>query len=116
MAVRLSALHIGRPLSSRKIPGTHFCWRLSRPQGHSAAGRIRSTEKCNNPACSIVPQQKMGKAIRVTGRGGRRVVRRRGYHIFLTIGSQMAVRLSQPYTPAALYPQEDCTNNIIGNT
>jgi hypothetical protein len=25
----------------RKFPGTHFCWRLSRPQGHSAAGRIR---------------------------------------------------------------------------
>jgi hypothetical protein len=24
-----------------KIPGTHFCYRLSRPQGHSAAGRIR---------------------------------------------------------------------------
>jgi hypothetical protein len=25
----------------REIPGTHFCWRLSWPQGHSAAGRIR---------------------------------------------------------------------------
>jgi hypothetical protein len=24
-----------------KIPGTHFCYRLSRPQGPSAAGRIR---------------------------------------------------------------------------
>jgi hypothetical protein len=24
----------------RKIPGTCFCWRLSRPQDHSAAGRI----------------------------------------------------------------------------
>jgi len=23
-------------------PGTHFCWRLSRPQGHSAIGRIIS--------------------------------------------------------------------------
>jgi hypothetical protein len=23
----------------RKIPGTHFCYRLSRPQGHSAVGR-----------------------------------------------------------------------------
>jgi hypothetical protein len=31
-----------RPLfTPRKIPGTHFCWRLSRPQGHGAAGRIR---------------------------------------------------------------------------
>jgi hypothetical protein len=45
MAVRLSALRAGRPLPPKKIPGTHFCQRLSRPQGHSAAERIRSTEK-----------------------------------------------------------------------
>jgi hypothetical protein len=53
------------PFAPRKIPGTHFCYRLSEPQGHSAAGRIRSTEKSNIlignrnrglPACSIVPQ------------------------------------------------------------
>jgi hypothetical protein len=24
-----------------RFPGTHFCYRLSRPQGHNAAGRIR---------------------------------------------------------------------------
>jgi hypothetical protein len=30
-----------RPLfTPRNIPGTHFCQRLIRPQGHSAAGRI----------------------------------------------------------------------------
>jgi hypothetical protein len=49
----------------RKISGTHFSQKLSRPQGHSAAGRIRPTEKSNDlignrtrdlPACSIVPQ------------------------------------------------------------
>jgi hypothetical protein len=65
MAVRLSALRAGRSLPPRKIPGTQFCQRLSRPQGHSAAGRIRSIEKSNDligirsrnfPACSIVPQ------------------------------------------------------------
>ena len=28
------------PLHSRNAPGTHFCYRLSRPQGHSAIGRI----------------------------------------------------------------------------
>jgi hypothetical protein len=64
MAVRLSALRARRPLPPRMIPGTHFCYRLSRPQGHSAAGRIRSIEKSNDignrtrdlPACSIVPQ------------------------------------------------------------
>jgi hypothetical protein len=53
------------PFTSRKIPGTHFCSRLSRPQGHSEAGRIRLIEKSNDLignrtryflACSIVPQ------------------------------------------------------------
>jgi hypothetical protein len=29
------------PFIPRKIPGTHFCRRLSQPQGHRAAGRIR---------------------------------------------------------------------------
>jgi hypothetical protein len=65
MAVRLSAPRAGRPLPPRKIPGTHFCQRLSKPQGHSAAGRIRSIEKSNDlmgyetrdlAACSVVPQ------------------------------------------------------------
>jgi hypothetical protein len=41
MAVRLSALRAGRPLTPRKVPGTHFCWRLSGPQGHSAAARMK---------------------------------------------------------------------------
>jgi hypothetical protein len=65
MAVRLSALRADRPLPPRKILGTHFCHRLSRPQGHSAVGRIRSSEKSSDligirsrdlPACSIVPE------------------------------------------------------------
>jgi hypothetical protein len=42
MVVRLSALRTGRPLPRRKIPGTHFCQWLSRPQDHSAAGKIRT--------------------------------------------------------------------------
>jgi hypothetical protein len=53
------------PFIPRKIPGTHFCQRLSRPQGHIAAGRIRLIEKSNDhigtqsrdlPARSIVSQ------------------------------------------------------------
>jgi len=31
------------PLPPGKTPGTQFCWRLSRPQGHTAAGRIKSS-------------------------------------------------------------------------
>jgi hypothetical protein len=30
------------PLHQGNIPGTHFCYRLSRPQGHIAAGKIMS--------------------------------------------------------------------------
>jgi hypothetical protein len=67
MAVRLSALRAGRSLPPRKIPGTHFCQRLSRPQGHCAAARIGSIEKSSDigtrtrdlPPCSIVPQPTM---------------------------------------------------------
>jgi len=51
------------PLPPRKTPGTHFCYRLSRPQGHSATGRIMSLNNycdiignrtCDLPVCSIV--------------------------------------------------------------
>jgi hypothetical protein len=45
-----------QPFTPRKVPGTHFCWRLSRPQSHSAAGRIRSIENSNNVignGCSV---------------------------------------------------------------
>jgi hypothetical protein len=56
MTVRLSALRIGCPLPPRKIPGTHFCWRLSRPQGHSTAGRIRSIEKKKSISSGLEPE------------------------------------------------------------
>jgi hypothetical protein len=45
-------------------PGTHFCYRLSRPQGHSAIGRITSMKNSNDTIwnrisdlliCSAVP-------------------------------------------------------------
>jgi hypothetical protein len=53
------------PLPPGNIPGTHFCQRLSRPQGHSVAGIIRSMKNSNDtivnrtrdlPACSAVPE------------------------------------------------------------
>ena len=53
------------PLPPGNIPGTHFCYRLSRPQGRSAAGRIMAMKNSNNtirnrtrdlPACSPVSQ------------------------------------------------------------
>jgi hypothetical protein len=61
--VRLSAPRTGRLYSHGNIPRTHFCWRLSRPQGHSAAGRIMSMKNSNDiignrtrdlPPCSAV--------------------------------------------------------------
>jgi hypothetical protein len=67
MAVGLSISRAGRPLPPRKIPDTHFCYRLSRTQGHSPAGRITSIEKnhlIGIPAhdllaCSSMPQSTM---------------------------------------------------------
>jgi len=53
------------PLPPGNIPGTHFCYRVIRPQGHSAAGRIMSMKNPNDiignrtrdlPTCSAVPQ------------------------------------------------------------
>jgi hypothetical protein len=63
--VRLSALRTGRLYPPGNIPGTHFCSRLSRPQGHSATERIMSMKNFNDtignrtrelPACSAVPE------------------------------------------------------------
>jgi hypothetical protein len=53
------------PLPPGINPGTHFCQRMSRPQGHSATRRIMSMKKssdtignrtCDLPVCSTVPQ------------------------------------------------------------
>jgi len=63
--VKLSALRTGRLYPPGNIPGTDFCYRLSQPQDHSAAGRIMSMKKSNDtignrtrnlPTCSAVPQ------------------------------------------------------------
>ena len=63
--VRLSALRTGRLYHPGIIPGTHFCYRLSHPQGHIAVGRIMSLKYSNDtignrtrdlPVCSAVPQ------------------------------------------------------------
>jgi hypothetical protein len=36
------------PLPQGNIPDTHFCYRLNRHQGHSAAGRIMSMKNSND--------------------------------------------------------------------
>jgi len=67
---RLSALCTGRLYPLRDIPDTRFCQRLSRPQGHSVAGRINSMDNPNDPtgnrksdlpACSAVAVTEKGK-------------------------------------------------------
>jgi len=35
-------------LPAGNSPGTHFCYRLSRPQGHSSIGRIMSMKNSND--------------------------------------------------------------------
>lgn len=56
---------MNRPLSIAKMTGTHFCSKLNRHHGHSAAEGIGSTEHSNHfvvnrtrglPTCGIVPQ------------------------------------------------------------
>jgi len=63
--VTLPALGTGRPYLPGNITGTDFCRSTSRPQGHSAVGRIMSMKNFNEPtgnrtrdfpACSAVPQ------------------------------------------------------------
>ena len=65
--VRLSALRTGGlyPPPPGNIPGTRFYYRLSQPQGHSAAGRVMSIKNSNDttgnrtrdlPTCSARPQ------------------------------------------------------------
>ena len=63
--VKLSALRTGRIYPQENIPGTHFCQRLSQPQGHSADRRNMSMKNSSDiirnrnrdlPACSAVPE------------------------------------------------------------
>ena len=46
--VRLSAIRTGRFYTPGNIPDTHSCLRLSRSQGHSAAGRIMSMKNSSD--------------------------------------------------------------------
>jgi len=55
MVVRLSALRNRPPLPPENAPGTHFCQRLSRPQGHSAIGRILCRWKIPKTPAGIEP-------------------------------------------------------------
>ena len=52
------------PLPPGNTPGTHFCYKLSQPQGHSATGRIMPLKNSNDtignrtldlPVCSVMP-------------------------------------------------------------
>jgi len=46
--LRLSPLNTGRLYPPGNTPGTHFCQRLGRPQGHIATGGIRLMENPND--------------------------------------------------------------------
>jgi hypothetical protein len=65
-SAHVSALCTGCLYPPGIIPGTHFCQRLSQPQGHSVVRRIMSLKNtsntnrnrtCDSPACSTVPNQ-----------------------------------------------------------
>jgi hypothetical protein len=56
MEVRLSALRVGRPLPLERYSDIHFCYKRSKLQDSSEAGRIREIEeiqrlhRVSNPA------------------------------------------------------------------
>ena len=57
---KLPGLSTGRLNLPGDTHGTHFCQRLSRPSGHSAAGGINcpiGNRTRDHPACSLVHQQ-----------------------------------------------------------
>jgi hypothetical protein len=51
------------PLPPGNIPGTHFCYRLSRTQGHSAAGRIMSMKNSNETIGNRTRDLPVGSAV-----------------------------------------------------
>jgi len=66
MKVVTAALGTDRLYTPGNNTGTHFCYRLSRPQVQSAVGRIMSMKNSGDtignrtrdlPACSTVPRQ-----------------------------------------------------------
>jgi hypothetical protein len=71
--VRLSALRNRRLYPQINIPGTHFCQKLSKLQGHSAAGRFTSMKNSNDngnrtrylPTCAV-PQPPRTPYVTVT--------------------------------------------------
>ena len=55
---RLSAVRTDRlcllPPHPGDSPVAPFCWKLSRPQGHSAAGRIKSVKDSSDPVVKFI--------------------------------------------------------------
>jgi hypothetical protein len=49
------------PLPPRDIPGTHFCWSMSQPWAHSAAGRIKSIQNPNDPTQNQIHDIPVGR-------------------------------------------------------
>jgi hypothetical protein len=80
--LRLSTLRTGCLYPPENIPGTHFCYRLSRSQGHSATERIMSMKNSdtfgnrtrNLPACSAVQISKTKIICNVFSQRGSRPV------------------------------------------
>jgi hypothetical protein len=103
------------PFTPRKIPGTHLCWRPSRPQGHSAAERFRPTEKkkksndlignrTHGPSpCSIVPQLKPGDPVNAAKPQSRITSRNNRHNYNNTSAAMTAQRVTDVYSSFLRY-------------
>ena len=99
---------------------THFCMRLSTPQGHSASGRIMPTKNCNDiignqthdlPAWSIVPQPTVPLH-------APRTCNKDKYGSELTASCQNKIKIKKIKTPPpnTHWTEQVCITAILGST
>ena len=88
------------PLPPGNIHGTHFCQRQSRPQGHSATGRIISLKNSNDtignrtrdlPVCRVVSEPLCHRAFRIS------FIKEINLTIILLISLFILIIFFQPY-------------------
>ncbi|PNF14966.1 hypothetical protein B7P43_G01553 [Cryptotermes secundus] len=67
------------PVTSKNIPGTHFCYRFSRSQGHSAAERIRLVERF----IDLIDEDEEPRCVQLTNqhKGAIRAIRKMKYFV-----------------------------------
>jgi hypothetical protein len=106
------------PLPPGNIPGTHFCFRLSQPQGHSAAGKMsnkNSSDTIGNrsrdlPICGAVPQPLRHTCVIRTNKEPTICTLTCFHYCFNLITSRVS---STCFEHPSVHPQEDSTCSFM---